>query len=252
MTSPRRTLVLVALAPAIAFVGAARVRADDAPAAKVAPQSRKSFDVFLVLPGQNEPAKVGTAVEHEESRGDNVAHVTLTRMEIGRGPARQEIVQKSEFLEAKDGRLLEFSVRQTINGMGKLIRGRLSQNKVELTVGEGEDARKRTIDRPKNTITPREMEKKMVAAGIAVGRKYKFSVYPLPDEPENAHDIAVEIEAAQTVEFDGRRLDAFRAKVTIDLFGTPMNVVQVLDAKAETYRVEMETGGVKFLMIRTK
>jgi hypothetical protein len=222
----------------------------------------KKFDVLIALPGQAEPAKVGAAVEKEVLSGDRLVHTARTKMSIGRGALSQEIEQHTEYVEDKAGKLLEFSVNQTINKNGKLIRGTVDGKTVTLTIGEGANARTRKVTWPDGAITPRAMDK-AVSAGLTVGKTMKFSVFPLPDAPENAHDVTVEVLSAEKIVFDGKTIDGFKVKSTVTMYAFDeetkdrtklgeLTSTQWLDAGGDTYRVEMLTGGVRFIMQKVK
>jgi len=95
------------------------------------------------------------------------------------------------------------------------------------------------------------LERLLLEGGIKVGKKFSAMVFPMPEDPENAHEYKVSVEALETIEHNGVKMELFRVKTIMDLFGTEVTINTHMNAKGESYRMEMEQGVIKILFRRT-
>jgi hypothetical protein len=234
-----------------------------------AAEGATEFEILMTLGPAAPLTPVGTGSESRTGEGGGDRTLTNeTDINIGRGGGVQiQMSSQSVVGESADGKLRRFGVRRKIAGpvpQDISIEGTVEGDKVLLTMGQGELARKKTIDRPKTAVTPLEMERRMAADGIAPGKKFVFTVYPVPEDPEAPHECVWTIGDKETFKLAGKEVTVFRATMTMNIGGRAgppdsggaavRTIVSsnLIDEKAQTYLVETDMGQLKMQMKRTK
>jgi hypothetical protein len=250
-------IVLLLSAPVLAEAPASAAKPD--PKAKADPDAVRTFEyeiTMVVAAGNAAPERIGTMTERKTARPDGKSEYAVdTRINLQRGPAEVRMVSAAAFVEDKDGKVLSFKTRTEMSGamtQVKTAEAVIDGDTVHLTFGLGDEPQKKTFPRPKGSVSQRELERKLLEDGLKVGETVSAMVFPIPDDPENAHRTTMTVEAKETLKFDGRDVEVWRVKTVMELLGAEIVSRVWVDSAGDAYRTDIEFPGMNWSIRRVK